>query len=257
MGVLTELYRRCLVYRHAPRHWLMRPDTPDRRLFREVVIANEYGLPSRFGPDDVVVDVGAHIGSFSYAALERGAGEVYCCEANPNNFHFLAHNLQPYRDRATLLPHAVWRSDRPVKRLSFGNPTPRNTGAGHVDAVEALERVPALAFDALVTRVTDNGARRIRLLKLDCEGAEWPILLTSRMLYLVDAICGEYHLRAYPSSYLVPGLGEYTPALLEEFLTGQGLHVRTQPCSRAAHLGLFFAERTAGAGGSVFQRAAA
>ena len=33
----------------------------------------------------------------------------------------------------------------------------------------------------------------MRLLKLDCEGAEWPILLTSRRLHLIDEIVGEFH----------------------------------------------------------------
>ena len=34
--------------------------------------------------------------------------------------------------------------------------------------------------------VTEGGAGRVRLLKLDCEGAEWPILLTSQRLRLVN-----------------------------------------------------------------------
>ena len=42
MGVLKELYRRFQLLLHKPRHWQLRPDTIDRRIFREVVIHNEY-----------------------------------------------------------------------------------------------------------------------------------------------------------------------------------------------------------------------
>ena len=50
-----------------------RPETTDSAIFTNVVDDNEYNLPQSFEPDDIVVDIGAHIGGFSYAALERGA----------------------------------------------------------------------------------------------------------------------------------------------------------------------------------------
>src|SRR5215217_6544055 len=41
-----------------------RPDTMDDAIFREVVQGNEYRLPEKIRDDDIVVDIGAHIGSF-------------------------------------------------------------------------------------------------------------------------------------------------------------------------------------------------
>ncbi len=38
-----------------------------------------------------------------------------------------------------------------------------------------------------------SGQRRIKLLKLDCEGAEHEIIRTSKLLHLIDEIVGEYH----------------------------------------------------------------
>src|SRR5262245_11121336 len=189
MGLLRELYRRCLVWRHRPRHWRLRPDTIDRRIFRHVVIDNEYRLPERFGADDVLLDVGAHIGSFALAALRRGAGRVYCCEPDRDNFRLLEHNLSPYQPRVRLLAGAVWRSDQPAAALGLHNPIdPRNTGACRL--TEGGDSTAAFAFDDLVDRLTVGG-RRLRLVKLDCEGAEWPILLTSRRLGRIEAFCGE------------------------------------------------------------------
>jgi FkbM family methyltransferase len=245
MGLLTELYRRAVVWRHKPRFWILRPHTIDRRVFREVVIRNTYQLPPRFSAHDILLDVGAHTGSFAHAALRRGAGVVWCCEPDPANFRLLRHNLQPYRSRVRLLPHAVWRCDQPAARLFFDNPQPRNTSAGRVAA--AGRTVSALAFDDVVARATHPG-RRVRLLKLDCEGSEWPILLTSRMLHIVDGICGEYHLGDYTGPFAVAGYPQVGPALLERHLGALGFAVRTRPAARAPQrLGLFFAERRAAA----------
>ena len=50
-----------------------------------------------------------------------------------------------------------------------------------------------MPFDAVVDDVSMKGARRVNLLKIDCEGAEFPILLTSNRLAAIDRIVGEYH----------------------------------------------------------------
>jgi FkbM family methyltransferase len=207
-----------------------------------VVIRNEYRLPARLEQRDVLLDVGAHVGSFTYAALKRGAGAVYCCEADPDNFRLLRHNMRPYADRARLSFNAVWRSDQAVSHLHFDNPNPRATGAGGVSAGAAGRTVPARAFDDLVSEAT-RGGRRIRLVKLDCEGSEWPILLTSRKLDLVDSLAGEYHLGDYSGPFAVDGFPEFTPAVLERHLTDQGFRVRTLPLMKNPALGHFFAER--------------
>jgi FkbM family methyltransferase len=246
MGILTELYRRWQLARHKPRGWQLRPGTIDRRLFREVVIHNDYELPPRFEPHDVILDVGAHLGSFALAALRRGAGTVYCCEADPDNFRLLRHNLRPYRGRVRLLPHAVWRSDAKVTHLRLHNPEdPRNTGAIRVADRSGGPAVPVLPFDDLVLRATCGGAGRVRLLKLDCEGAEWPVLLTARTLSLVDALCGEYHLDACTGPFRVAGHGTYSPELLERHLAEHGFRVRTRPAVKDPRFGLFFAQRRA------------
>lgn len=246
MGLVTELYRRFKVFRHKPRHWILRPGTIDRRVFSHVVIENEYHLPVRFGPQDVILDVGAHIGSFSYAVLRRGVGTVWSCEPDAANFSLLRHNLGPFQPRVHLLPHAVWRSDQAAGHLHFHNPgDQRNTGEGRVSAHTTSQRVSAIPFDDLVARATEDG-RRIRLLKIDCEGAEWPILLTSRMLHKIDGICGEYHLDACPKAFSVLGHEKFTCDLLEGHLRQQGFQVQTQGMEPAPDLwGWFFARRPA------------
>ena len=65
--------------------WSFRPGTLDQSIFDGVVALDEYRLPERFGPDDIVVDVGAHIGSFAYAVVLRGGKHVWSIEPDRAN----------------------------------------------------------------------------------------------------------------------------------------------------------------------------
>ena len=174
-------------------------------IFDGVVALDEYRLPERFEPDDVVVDVGAHIGSFAYAVVLRGGKHVWSIEPDRTNCAFAAEHLRPYVDRGyvRLIHAAVWRSDPNDDELRFDgyHAFPQsypdmegivNTGNGSV-VWGVGEPVAKIAFDDLVDLATNRGERRVRLLKLDCEGAEWPIVLTSRRLHLIDEIVGEFH----------------------------------------------------------------
>src|ERR671930_2296623 len=91
--------------------WRFRAGTLDRMIFNGVVALNEYRLPDRFEPGDVVVDVGAHIGAFAYAVVQRGAEHVWSIEPDPANCAFAAENLKPYIDQGLVrvMQQAVWR----------------------------------------------------------------------------------------------------------------------------------------------------
>ena len=174
-------------------------------IFNGVVALNEYRLPPRFSPSDLVLDVGAHIGSFAHAVVSRGGEHVLSIEPDRANCSLAAEHLKPYIDKGfvRLVEGAAWRSDPNDDALRFdgyhafpksfaGMQGILNTGNGSV-IWGAGTPVAKLAFDDLIDAMTDGGAQRVRLVKLDCEGAEWPILLTSRRLHAIDAIVGECH----------------------------------------------------------------
>jgi FkbM family methyltransferase len=227
-----------------------RPGTLDERIFQDVVVANEYRLPEQFGADDIVLDVGMHIGSFSFAALLRGAGHVHGFEAEPGNFALAARNLAAYGDRCQVHPRAMWRSDRTGDVLHFCAPTGEhgaNTGGGNVLGAEGLA-IETVALDDVLREVTDNGRKRVRFLKSDCEGAEFPILLTSRLLHWIDQIHGEFHetgdgIRnhaAIPEPARIPGVEAFTIEVLAACLHKAGFHVEYTR-NGASNLGSFFA----------------
>jgi FkbM family methyltransferase len=222
-----------------------RDGSNDVAIFHEVVYQNCYRLPPRFTENDVVIDVGAHVGLFALAALSRGCGEVYCFEPDAANSACARRHQQSYGRRACLTEAAVWRSDREERHLHFqANPDRKNLGGGDVIHAGGCE-VPALALDDILWEASHGGGRRIRLAKLDCEGSEYPILLTSRLLHLVDEVCGEYH--SVPAGIAARwDLGrEFTIERLASCLGASGFEV-SFACydnTDSNALGLFFANR--------------
>lgn len=254
--------------------WSFRPGTLDRMIFDGVVALDEYRLPERFEPDDVVVDVGAHIGSFAYAVVLRGGKHVWSIEPDRSNCAFAAEHLRPYVDQGSvrLMHAAVWRSDPNDDDLRFdgyhafpqsypGMDGIVNTGGGSV-VWGYGEPVAKIAFDDVVDLATTRGERRVRLLKLDCEGAEWPIVLTSRRLHLIDEIVGEFHELGGP--FLEIGenrpsnehvfhsdrVAGFTIEELVRFLHDAGFsvtyHRHVRPDGALEGLGFFFATREQG-----------
>jgi FkbM family methyltransferase len=217
-----------------------RPYTIDQGIFQHVVEENEYNLPDRFDPDDIIVDIGTHIGSFSYAALIRGAGRVYGFEPFLENFDLATQNLAQFGDRVQIQHKAVWRSDSSAERLYFRKcPLEGQTAAGVAFAptheeldVPRDEDVEVILFDDLVRDASGEARQRIKLLKIDCEGSEFPILLTSKSLPLIDTIVGEFHEMggAFDNTDILPnarveGFDRFTIDELAAFLDRTGFDV--------------------------------
>jgi len=235
-----------------PAGFAFRPGTLDEHVYREVCEGNEYRLPAAFLPDDVIVDVGMHIGSFCHAVLTRGATRVHGYEADASNFACASRHLRPFAGRVTPNHKAVWRSDQPATTLKlFADRAGVNTGAGNVVWGVGDQAVEAIPFDDIIRAVTDGGRGRVRLLKIDCEGAEFPILLTSRTLHLIDEVVGEYHEfhgdhdeYPMPEASRIAGFDRFTIDELGAALRAAGLEV-TSTRIGDTNMGMFFASRVA------------
>jgi FkbM family methyltransferase len=232
--------------------FVFRPDTQDEIVFHAVTTYNEYRLPDAFQPDDVIIDIGTHIGSFCYAALARGSNRVYGFEASPENFEHARRNLQSFGDRVRLYHKAVWRSDRKVERLGFSECT-YNNGAGVVWKNGEGPAITAVPFDDVVREVTRNGRTRVRMVKVDCEGSEYPILLTSQTLHLIDAIVGEFHEFGPNEINGVAGHERFTIEVLQEALERSGFDVDVEhhPHYPQEPIGWWFATRKTPAPGAI------
>ncbi|HEX7136650.1 MAG TPA: FkbM family methyltransferase [Vicinamibacterales bacterium] len=226
----------------------VRPGTNDGLIYTNVVTRNEYRVPDDLS-EAIVIDIGVHVGTFSHLALTRGAAEVHGFEAEASNYMCARNNLAPFGERVHLQHRAVWRSDIAAAPLNFWRSTDQaNAGGGTLIWDTDGPLVDAVSFDDVVDAVSQKGQRRINLVKIDCEGAEFPILLTSRRLNRIDRIVGEYHeLRAeLPRHVRVPGHNQFTIDALAAYLEDDGFAVTLEPQATGTFggLGLFFADRS-------------
>ncbi len=114
-------------------------------------------------PGDVVVDVGAHLGTFALYALKKEAGHVVMLEPEPKNIACLEQTFarQIEAGRVSLVKAAAWHTPGVLHFAGDGL-------VGHVDEQGPLE-VRAVRIDDLLSEL---GLSRIDFIKMDIEGAE-------------------------------------------------------------------------------------
>jgi FkbM family methyltransferase len=178
-----------------------RPDTQDEIVYDEVVIENEYELPERFEATDTIIDVGAHIGIFALACFGRGAGRVISFEPDPDNCKVLRIN-HPHLEHCYSMP--VWGNNEPIEFLP-------NCVHPHYTAIPRMyragwrgERWQAIPIDQIL-----HDFSPVRLLKLDCEGAEFSIFRHGTLFRNCQTIVGElHHMYTHESEEMVRGLSK-------------------------------------------------
>lgn len=144
----------------------------DPIVWKQVNLANEYRLPDDM-TGQIVVDVGANIGSFSRACLDRGAAKVVACEPVAEFLDCARKNCRDDR-MDFVLAYITGRQGEEVESL-YRSPAPPRAEVKQISLDAILESLP-----------------RIDLLKLDCEGPEHAIIEHCD-LSRVRRICGECH----------------------------------------------------------------
>jgi len=100
--------------------------------------------------------------------------------------------------------------------------------------------VKTVQFDEIISRVARNS--RIRMVKIDAEGSEYGILLTSNQLEVIDEMVGEIHVKEPFSPHcLIKGINEYNSFTISDCLKRRGFQVKMDhPGGRLTH---FWAKR--------------
>jgi FkbM family methyltransferase len=134
-------------------------------------------IESNLSQGDVFVDVGANIGYDTLLAATRvgTSGRVVAIEASPSTYTLLQRNLALNPFASNVRPINVAVSDRPGKvdlyEVSDGNIGAATTLASRGGTFSAS--VDTLPLESILT---PDERRRLRLIKIDVEGAEPPIL---------------------------------------------------------------------------------
>lgn len=222
----------------------VREGTFDAGIFQQVFHDNEYELDDLRGM--TILDIGCHIGSFALKAAANGAYCVVSFEPNPSNFALAERNLEKL-DGCAVNNMAVGRSDKPAAMKLDMSDNALNFG-GSCTVTDHGQEVDTISLDILIEELSPQ------MIKIDAEGAEYPILYTSTRLAEVDTIFGEFHNALGTQSMGIFELDKNTPDFLADFkgrlnirsltdfLKEQGFRVLVDDLD--ANIGHFWASRT-------------
>lgn len=194
-----------LVARYCEKeNFTLREETNDHIIFKEVFIDNSYELPASI-KGETVLDLGAHIGSFSLLSLTRGAKQIVAVEPDPKNFEVLTRNLSPYAS-TVLINKAVWKNNRDDVSVCGLSSLP-----SHIKTVENCQPSKVCKKTTPVTIeeiFSQTDIETIDFLKTDIEGAEIEVFSTLPREFFkrINKITGEWH-------------GLKTPQILKQHLS--------------------------------------
>jgi FkbM family methyltransferase len=193
-----------------------------------------FGVPVEDGW--TVMDIGAGIGDYSiHAAHGKPNVQVYAFEPYPGSFALLSENLVLNKlDNVQTFQQAVWRTTgRLSLDIASGEPLQisSHNPSTSVEGDQGLS-VNAVSLESVLSKLNIT---RLDLLKMDCEGAEYEILLNTppEKLRMVERMIMEYHdldvQRVHP--------------VLIGFLEQQGYQVTCRENIVHADIGYLYAER--------------
>lgn len=168
-----------------------RPKKIDRGPMFDIILNHEY---DRYpvSAKDVVVDIGAHVGTYTVLAGKRGAS-VLAIEPDPESFrllriNMLLNNVAGIAENIALLDktgHAMLKSSN--EQSSANSLILKEDGLSYNDI-----KVPTDTLENVMKR---NGIGHVDILKMDCEGAEYSILdsVSDKTAASIDRMIIEYH----------------------------------------------------------------
>lgn len=183
-----------------------------------------------------VVDIGAGIGDFSIkVAYGKPDTQVFAFEPFPGSFTLLLRNLEINKiDNVQPYQKAVWHKNGKLS-LDRSILEPLQITSDEIAIYEPLRITEEIDAISLTMFCQQAQISKIELLKLDCEGAEYPIILQSpsEIFKIIDRIVMEYH-----------DLNEQkNHRHLVTYLERLGYHVRHQQNFVHDYLGYLYAER--------------
>ena len=173
---------------------LLRPDRADATMLMETWGCRDY-TPKGFAikRNDVVFDIGGHIGSFSlYAASKAVDGRVFSFEPLPENHKIFARNIELNKlDRIMLERKAISDKKGTMDLYLYDGD---HSGSSSLFYRNTDKKI-TIETTTLQDVFRKNKIDRVNFMKIDCEGAEYDILfnLPKNLLMKIDKISMEYH----------------------------------------------------------------
>ena len=169
----------------------IRVRSTDLMALTNVWMINEYDIEDfEINVNDTVIDIGAHIGLFSLLVSQRcKTGKILSFEPVRENFDLLVSNLK-LNHIENVLPFNMAVSKNSDKLNLFLN----DDQSAHSIFPKSSESI-SVESTSLQKIFEENKISSCKLLKLDCEGAEYEIIdsLPSEYLDKIQNIVMEYH----------------------------------------------------------------
>ena len=128
---------------------------------------------------DIVVDIGASVGPFTYSILHKNPKQVFCFEPSEREFKTLVKNLRGYQ--VIPIPKGISNINSIVKsNMLFGGENEMET----------------LTFKRFIDLYN---IEKIDFIKTDCEGGEYDIFIEDNLEFLknnVKKVVGEWHFKS-------------------------------------------------------------
>ena len=140
----------------------------------------------KINKNDIVVDIGACVGAFTYKILSKNPKQIYCLEPDSRFIPTLKNNVEKYPN-VTIIPKGI--SNKDGKSLVSGLYNPDN-----IFIHNNVSEIDSIKFN---TFVNQNNIKQIDFLKVDCEGGEYDIFTIDNLVWIkqnVKKIVGEWHL---------------------------------------------------------------
>ena len=158
----------------------------------ECIIRDDYQLRKLNPPkNSVIIDIGSHIGSFSIIASKKYTdSKIFSFEPSPNNYSLLKKNMNLNKTKNVKIFNKAVTSHTKGIEIFFN---PLNSALNTMYGKNGKSaRIPSTTLKNIFTK---NKIRKCNFLKMDCEGAEYDIILNTPVSVLkkIDTMVIEYH----------------------------------------------------------------
>jgi FkbM family methyltransferase len=141
--------------------------------------------------DDMIIDVGAHIGLFSlFISQQCKKGKIFAYEPIEKNFNILKENIELNKIKNVIyFNSAVSNQSNKLKIFIDSDDSAHSIFESDKKFIEVNSTTIKSIFD-------ENKIKNCNLLKLDCEGAEYQIIESIPKEYFlkIDKMIIEYHI---------------------------------------------------------------
>jgi len=166
---------------------------------KEIFYEKFYERFSEVQEGDIVLDVGASVGPFTYSILSKNPSRVFCIEPSNSEFITLTKNFSD-KNNITLINKGISSVNAVVENSElFGGET----------------HMQGITFKDLIS---EHNINKIDFLKTDCEGGEYDIFNIENIIWLkqnLGTAVGEWHLS--------------TPELKQKFRAFRDVYLRLFP----------------------------